>query len=94
MAADHRRLAVVDQLLAVGTPIDAADPDWGRQALRVAAQNGRAAGIEHLLARGADPDLRDPQHQRTALEWYPPHLAARPRRGSLLRDGTRRTGDV
>jgi len=69
MAADHQRPAVIDELLAAGTPIDAIDEQWGRQALRVAAQNARVASVEHLLARGADPDVRDPQHQRTALDW-------------------------
>ena len=69
MAADHQRLAVIDQLLEAGTPIDATDTEWGRQALRVAAHNGRVMSVEHLLARGADPDVRDPEHRRTALEW-------------------------
>ncbi len=68
MAADHQRLAVIDQLLAAGTPVDAIDARWGRQALRVAAQDGRADSVEHLLACGADPNLRDPRHHRTALE--------------------------
>lgn len=69
MAADHQRLDVVDELLAIGTPVDATDADWGRQALRVAAHNGRVASVTHLLARGADPNLRDPQRDLTALEW-------------------------
>lgn len=69
MAADHQRLGVIDELLAVATPIDATDAVWGRQALRVAATSGRIASVKHLLARGADPDVRDPQHHRTALEW-------------------------
>lgn len=69
MAADHQRLLVVDKLLAAGTPVDATDAVWGRQALRVAAHNGRVASVKHLLARGADPSLRDPEHQLTALEW-------------------------
>ena len=69
MAADHQRLGVVDELLAAGTPIDANDEVWGRQALRVAAQNARVASVEHLLARGADPNARDPQDGRTALDW-------------------------
>ena len=69
MAADHERLAVIDEPLDAGTPIDAADERWGRQALRVAAGNGRAASVEHLLARGADPNVRDARHGRTALEW-------------------------
>ena len=45
MAADHERLGVIDELLATGTPIDATDERWGRQALRVAAQNGRVASV-------------------------------------------------
>ena len=56
MAAGHQRLAVIDALLDAGTPVDAVDETWGRQALRVAAQNGRAASVRHLLARGADPN--------------------------------------
>ena len=32
MAADHERLGVIDELLAAGTPIDATDAVWGRQA--------------------------------------------------------------
>jgi hypothetical protein len=48
---------VIDELLEAGTPIDAEDEVWGRQPLRVAAQDGRVAGVRHLLARGADPDV-------------------------------------
>lgn len=69
MAADHERLDVIDQLLVAGTPVDATDPRWGRQPLRLAATNGRVAAVRHLLARGADPDHRDPVEHRTALEW-------------------------
>ncbi|HVQ95552.1 MAG TPA: ankyrin repeat domain-containing protein [Mycobacteriales bacterium] len=69
MAADHQRLAVIDQLLDAGTPIDATDTRWGRQALRLAAMNGRVASVRHLIARGADPDHRDPVAHRTALDW-------------------------
>ena len=69
MAADHERLAVIDELLAAGTPIDASDETWGRQALRVAASNGRVRSVEHLLARGADPNVRDATRAWTALEW-------------------------
>jgi uncharacterized protein len=43
MAADHERLDVIDELVAAGTPIDASDPLFGRQALRIAATNGRPA---------------------------------------------------
>ena len=67
MAADHERLSVIDELLEAGTPIDAEDEVWGRQALRVAAQDGRAASVRHLLARGADPNVRD-AHGQTALD--------------------------
>jgi ankyrin repeat protein len=55
MAADHERLDVIDALLEAGTPIDATDEVFGRQALRVATENGRRASIAHLLARGATP---------------------------------------
>jgi ankyrin repeat protein len=57
MAADHQRLEVIDRLVAAGTPVDAVDPIWGRQALRVAAANGRSASVRHLLALGADPGV-------------------------------------
>jgi ankyrin repeat protein len=67
MAADHQRLAVIDELLAAGTPVDAADGTWHRQALRVAAEHGRAASVRHLLARGADPNARDAEG-RSALD--------------------------
>jgi hypothetical protein len=40
-AADHQRLPVIDQLIDVGTPVDTFDEVWGRQALRIATQNGR-----------------------------------------------------
>lgn len=72
MAADHQRLDVIDQLLAADTPIDAEDAEWGRQALRVAAQHGRPASVRHLLACGADPNVRDGVHHRTALDWCQP----------------------
>jgi uncharacterized protein len=55
MAADHERLGVIDELLAAGTPIDATDAVWGRQAMRVARENDREASVAHLLARGAAP---------------------------------------
>lgn len=67
MAADHQRLDVIDRLLDAGAPIDATDPHWHRQALRVAAQNGRSASVRHLLARGADPTLTDDEG-RTAFD--------------------------
>ena len=69
MAADHERLDVIDVLLDAGTPVDAEDAIWGRQALRLAASNGRHRSVRHLLGRGAHPDHRDPKHGLTALEW-------------------------
>jgi len=70
-AADHQRLPVIDQLLDAGTPVDAFDEIWGRQALRIAAQNGRPASVRRLLERGADPNLRD-KEGLTALDWCQP----------------------
>lgn len=72
MAADHQRLNVIDQLIAAGTPVDAVDEQWGRQALRVAAQHGRPTSLRRLLDHGADPNLRDPVHHRTPLDWCQP----------------------
>jgi uncharacterized protein len=69
MAADHERLAVIDQLLEARTPIDAEDTHYRRQALRLAATRGRTRSVAHLLSRGADPQHRDPFTHRTALEW-------------------------
>jgi ankyrin repeat protein len=70
-AADHERLPVIDRLLDAGTPVDAFDEVWGRQALRIAAQNGRPASVRRLLERGADPNLRD-KEGLTALDWCRP----------------------
>jgi uncharacterized protein len=67
MAADHERLDVIDQLVAAGTPVDAVDREFGRQALRLAAQNGRPRAVRRLLEHGADPNLRDAEG-RTALD--------------------------
>jgi len=68
-AADHQRLGVIDALVDAGTPVDAEDAEWGRQALRLAVQNGRTASVRRLLDLGADPDRRDTVHNRTALDW-------------------------
>lgn len=70
-AADHQRLPVIDQLIDAGTPVDAFDEVWGRQALRIAAQNGRPASVRRLLEHGADPNLRD-EEGLTALDWTRP----------------------
>lgn len=74
MAADHGRLDVVDELLASGVPVDAVDPQWGGQALRIAANHGRPASVRHLLVRGADPALTDDEGH-TALDLAAPELA-------------------
>ena len=71
MAAVHERLDVIDALLDAGTPIDAVDPEWHRQALRAAAEHGRPASVRLLLARGADPRLRDADG-RSALDMASP----------------------
>lgn len=69
MAADHQRLDLLDALLEAGTPIDAEDATFGRQALRLAAERGRAQSVARLLAHGADPHHRDLVKDRTALYW-------------------------
>jgi len=67
-AADHQRLRVTDEVLDAGTPVDAFDEVWGRQALRIAAENGGPASVRRLLERGADLTLRD-NEGLTALDW-------------------------
>jgi len=67
-AAQHKRLEVIDQLIAAGTPVNEPDAEWGRLPLHTASGGGQAASVRRLLAHGADPDLRDPLHHRTALE--------------------------
>ncbi|MGH3567071.1 MAG: ankyrin repeat domain-containing protein [Pseudonocardia sp.] len=68
MAAGHERLAVIDQLLAIGTPVDGLD-DAGSTALHEAAYSGRARSVRHLLARRADPTRRDTTFGGTPLGW-------------------------
>jgi ankyrin repeat protein len=70
-AADHERLRVIDRLIDAGTPVDAFDEVWRRQALRIAAQNGRPASVRRLLEHGADPNLVDTDGL-TALDWSRP----------------------
>ena len=70
-AADHQRLNVIDELVKHDTPVDAVDEMFGRQALRLAAQNGRSRSVRRLLSRGADPQLRD-EHGRSALDLCQP----------------------
>ncbi len=59
MAADHQRIAVIERLVASGTPVDEADARFGRHPLRLAAANGRPASVAALLAHGAAPAGRD-----------------------------------
>ncbi|MDP9239044.1 MAG: ankyrin repeat domain-containing protein [Actinomycetota bacterium] len=68
IAAAHERLAVIDQLLASGTPVDGVDAD-GSTALHEAAYCGRPASVRHLLARGADPAASDTTYHSTPLGW-------------------------
>ena len=70
-AADHQRLSVIDQLIDAGTPVDAVDEMYGRQALRLAAQDGRPRSVRSLLEHGADPNPRD-EHGHTALDLCQP----------------------
>ena len=51
-AADHQRLSVIDQLIEAQTPVDAVDELHGRQALRLAAQDGRPESVRRLLEHG------------------------------------------
>lgn len=66
-AAHHQRLEVLDLLVAAGTPVDEADPIWGRHPLRLAAEDGRPQAVRRLLELGADPARRDGQG-RTPLD--------------------------
>jgi hypothetical protein len=54
MAAGHDRVAVIEVLLAAGTPVDAVDA-WGSTALQAATENGRTASAAALVAAGATP---------------------------------------
>lgn len=59
MAADHQRVAVIDQLVGFGAPVDEADAMFGRHPLRLAAARGRPASVAALLRHGADPARSD-----------------------------------
>lgn len=67
MAADHQRVATIDELVAAGTPVDEADAVFGRHPLRLAAVNGRPASIRALIGHGADPRRPGPDG-RTPLD--------------------------
>ena len=62
---------MIDQLIEAQTPVDAVDELHGRQALRLAAQDGRPESVRRLLEHGADPDLRD-EHGHTAMDLCQP----------------------
>lgn len=68
MAAGCERVTVIDQLLAIGTPVDGLD-DAASTALHEAAYYGRARSVRHLLARRADPTCRDTTFGSTSLGW-------------------------
>src|SRR5262249_60982635 len=68
VAGGPQRLEVIVVRIDAGTPVDAFDEVWGRQALRIAAQNGRPASVRRLLERGADANLRD-KEGLAALDW-------------------------
>lgn len=62
---------MIDELIDAQTPVDAVDAIYGRQALRLAAQDGRPRSVRRLLEHGADPNLRD-EHGHTALDLCQP----------------------
>lgn len=68
IAAEHGQLAVMEQLLDAGTPIDGTDRD-GSTALHAAAYRGSTNGVRFLLDRGADPARRDTRFNSTPLSW-------------------------
>jgi ankyrin repeat protein len=68
IAAEHGHLAVIDQLIAAGTPVDGLDRD-DSTALHEAAYSGQVDAVRHLLARGADPALCDTRFGATPLGW-------------------------
>ena len=68
IAAEHRRVNVIDELLAAGTPVDGVDQD-GSTALHEAAYSGQPDSVRHLLQHGADPTRRDTRFNSTPLGW-------------------------
>lgn len=64
----HGRTDVVQQLLALGADVHAADHE-GATALHRAVQGGSLAAVEVLVAAGADVNRREPRFQGTALSW-------------------------
>lgn len=66
-AAVCDRLAVIDELVGAGVPVDV-DID-GATPLHTAAWEGKAAAVRRLLELGADPQRRDADHNGTPLDW-------------------------
>lgn len=56
MAAATGRTDLIDQLLALGTPVDIQDEQGGR-ALQAAVFHDARHAVQHLLARGAEVDI-------------------------------------
>lgn len=67
-AAANSRIAVVDQLLTAGVPIDAA-PYRGITGLHFAIQFGKQAMVKHLLDCGASITALDDEWNATPAKW-------------------------
>ncbi len=68
LAAANGHIAVVDQLLSAGVPIDAA-PYRGITGLHFAIQFGKHAMVRHLLDRGASTTALDDEWNATPAKW-------------------------
>jgi hypothetical protein len=68
MAADHKRLSVIVELIAVGTPVDAVDATYGRQALRTGRerQTRRRPSLACLRRR---PEIARRRKQSRRTHW-------------------------
>jgi ankyrin repeat protein len=67
-AALNDRTDVVDHLLDIGVPIDAA-PYRGITSLHFAVQYAKPNMVEHLVARGASLEARDDEWNATPARW-------------------------
>ena len=67
-AAANGRIAVVDQLLSAGVPIDAA-PYRGITGLHFAIQFAKQVMVKHLLDRGASTTALDDEWNATPAKW-------------------------
>lgn len=68
IAAERGHVAMMQQLLDAGTPLDGTDRD-GSTALHAAAYHGNSVGVQFLLDSGADPQRRDKRFDSTPLGW-------------------------